>query len=44
MMDLETYRTVLELKLDRKLSTIRQFGFDEAELTLRQDMAARRLR
>ena len=40
MMDLETYRTVLEWKLDRKLSTVRQFGFDEAELALRQDMAA----
>jgi len=40
MMDLETYRVVLEWKLQRKLSLIKQFGYDEAELALRQDMAA----
>lgn len=39
-MDLETYRTVLAWKLQRKLSTVKQWGFDEAELALRQDMAA----
>lgn len=39
-MDLETYRTVLAWKLQRKLSTVKQWGYDEAELALRQDMAA----
>mmetsp|Transcript_3902 Transcript_3902/g.11011 ORF Transcript_3902/g.11011 Transcript_3902/m.11011 type:complete len:586 (-) Transcript_3902:130-1887(-) len=40
MMDLEVYKQVLEWKLDRQVSIVKEFGFDEAERALRQDMAA----
>lgn len=43
-MDLEVYREVLTWKRKRKLSPIKEFGFDEAETALRQDMAARKVR
>jgi len=40
MLDLAIYKEVLEWKLRRKPSPIRHYGFDEAEMALRQDMAA----
>ena len=40
MLDLSVYKEVLEWKLRRKPSPFKHYGFDEAELALRQDMAA----
>lgn len=42
-MDVELYEAVLSFHRGKRLSTRRFFGFNEAQLALRQDMAAGRL-